>query len=87
MADIAKVKAICGEGELPVLIKLIDAGQAASVQVHPDDEYAKAYENGENGKTEMWYILDAAKDARLVYGFHQDMNEETIKKAIQENAT
>ncbi len=81
----AHPKTICGEGELPVLIKLIDAGQAASVQVHPDDEYANAYENGENGKTEMWYILDAAKDARLVYGFHQDMDEETIKKAVDED--
>lgn len=78
-------KAICGEGELPVLIKLIDAGQAASVQVHPDDEYARIYENGENGKTEMWYILDAKKEARLVYGFHQDMDEETIKKAVKED--
>lgn len=76
-------KAICGEGELPVLIKLIDAGQSASVQVHPDDEYARKYENGKNGKTEMWYILDAAKDARLVYGFYQDMDEETIKNAVK----
>lgn len=78
-------RAICGEGELPVLIKLIDAGQAASVQVHPDDEYARIYENGETGKTEMWYILDAKKEARLVYGFHQDMDEETIKKAVKED--
>ncbi len=78
-------KAICGEGELPVLIKLIDAGQAASVQVHPDDEYARIYENGGNGKAEMWYVLDAKEDARLVYGFHQDMNEETIEKAIKED--
>ncbi|MBQ3035296.1 MAG: class I mannose-6-phosphate isomerase [Lachnospiraceae bacterium] len=78
-------RAICGEGELPVLIKLIDAGQAASVQVHPDDEYARIYENGENGKTEMWYILDAAKEARLVYGFQQRMDRETIKKAVNED--
>lgn len=78
-------KAICGEGELPVLIKLIDAGQAASVQVHPDDEYARMHENGENGKTEMWYILDAAKDARLVYGFQQHMDRETIRKAVNED--
>lgn len=78
-------KAICGEGELPVLIKLIDAGQPASVQVHPDDTYARIHENGENGKTEMWYILDAKKDARLVYGFHQDMDAEIIKKAVRED--
>lgn len=78
-------KATCGEGELPVLIKLIDAGQAASVQVHPDDEYARNNENGQNGKTEMWYVMDATEEARLVYGFHQDIDAETVKKAVKEN--
>ena len=46
----------------PVLIKLIDARQNLSVQVHPDDEYAEAHE-GQMGKTEMWYIVDAAPGA------------------------
>lgn len=78
-------RATCGESELPVLIKLIDAGQPASVQVHPNDEYARKYENGANGKTEMWYILDAKEDARLVYGFHQDMDAKSIKEAIKED--
>lgn len=78
-------KTTSGEGELPVLIKLIDAGQAASVQVHPDDEYARMHENGEKGKAEMWYVLDASKTAGLVYGFHQDMDKETIKKAVKEH--
>lgn len=78
-------RATCGESELPVLIKLIDAGQPASVQVHPNDEYARKYENGASGKTEMWYILDAEEDARLVYGFHQDMDAKSIKEAIKED--
>lgn len=56
-------------GELPVLIKFIDAKKDLSVQVHPDDEYARTHENGSRGKTEMWYVLDAAKDSSLVYGF------------------
>jgi len=40
-----------------------------SVQVHPDDAYAKQYENGQNGKTEMWYVLEAKTGASLIYGF------------------
>lgn len=70
------------KGELPVLIKLIDAKQNLSVQVHPDDEYAAAHENGSLGKTEMWYVLDAEKDARLVYGFYHDMDRETLQKSL-----
>lgn len=46
-------------GDLPVLIKLIDAAKDLSVQVHPDDAYAQQYEHEPNGKTEMWYILEA----------------------------
>lgn len=71
-----------GRGELPILVKLIDAGMDASVQVHPDDEYANIHESGSNGKAEMWYVLDAAKDSKLVYGFYQDMDRESIKDAI-----
>ena len=46
---------------IPVLIKFIDAAKDLSVQVHPSDEYAREYENGQNGKTEMWYVLEAKK--------------------------
>ena len=55
-------------GELPILIKLIDAKKDLSVQVHPSDAYAREHENGQLGKTEMWYVLDAKKDAKLIYG-------------------
>ncbi|MCD8083548.1 MAG: class I mannose-6-phosphate isomerase [Clostridiales bacterium] len=67
---------------LPILIKLIDAKKDLSVQVHPDDEYAREHENGSLGKTEMWYVLDATKDAKLIYGFYHDMEEETIRKSL-----
>lgn len=68
--------------ELPILIKFIDAKKDLSVQVHPDDAYAFAHENGSLGKSEMWYVLDAAKDAKLVYGFYHDMDKETVRKCI-----
>lgn len=71
-----------GEGELPILIKFIDAKKDLSVQVHPDDRYAYENENGQLGKTEMWYVLDAARNAKLVYGFHHDVNKEEIYKSI-----
>lgn len=71
-----------GLNELPILIKFIDAKKDLSVQVHPTDAYAKEYENGQLGKTEMWYVLDASKDAKLVYGFNHDTDEATIRKAI-----
>lgn len=69
--------------ELPILIKLIDAKRDLSVQVHPDDAYARAHENGSLGKSEMWYVLDAAKNARLVYGFKHDMDRETLRRSVQ----
>lgn len=72
------------QGELPILIKFIDAKRDLSVQVHPTDEYAKNHENGQHGKTEMWYVLDASSDAKLVYGFQQNTDEETVRKAIAE---
>ena len=54
--------------KFPLLIKILDASDNLSVQVHPEDDYAKVNENGELGKTECWYVLDAKEDAKLVYG-------------------
>lgn len=71
-----------GEAELPILIKFIDADKDLSVQVHPDDEYAREHEDGQRGKTEMWYVLDAAKDARLIYGLNRDMTVDGMRQAI-----
>lgn len=73
----------CREGELPVLIKLIDAKENLSVQVHPDDDYARKNEHGQLGKTEMWYVLDALENSWLVYGFCHDMEIETLKRSLK----
>ncbi len=70
----------------PLLIKLIDAKEDLSIQVHPDDEYAREHENGEYGKYEMWYVLEAEKDAQIVYGFSHDCTKEQIRQAV-ENGT
>ena len=68
----------------PVLIKLIDAYDNLSIQVHPDDEYARRVEN-EFGKTEMWYVLDATDGAELVYGFKEKISSDEFRKAIENN--
>lgn len=69
-------------GEFPLLIKFIDAKRDLSVQVHPDDAYAKTHENGQNGKSEMWYVLDAGKNSSLVYGLRHDCTEAQIRQFI-----
>ena len=71
------------KGELPILIKFIDAKRDLSVQVHPDDAYAFEKENGQKGKTELWYVLDASKDAQLIYGFTRDMNPDTLRRSLK----
>lgn len=70
--------------ELPILIKLIDAKENLSVQVHPNDEFAGKYENGSLGKTEMWYVLDAKPDSELIYGFNQDMIAERVREELSD---
>lgn len=67
----------------PLLIKLIDANQDLSVQVHPDDDYARMYENGARGKTELWYVLDAKKDATIYYGFLKDTGRNEVEAALE----
>lgn len=64
----------------PLLTKILDAQDKLSVQVHPDDAYAKAHE-GEYGKTECWYILDAEEDAEIIYGVNAQ-NQETLNNMI-----
>jgi len=70
------------DGKLPVLIKFIDAKKNLSVQVHPNDEYARVHEN-QNGKTEMWYVLDAEEGAALIYGFRHKVTPEILRNAIK----
>ena len=70
--------------DFPQLIKLIDAQSDLSVQVHPSDEYALANE-GQYGKTEMWYILDAEEGAGIYYGFQRDVTRAEMEEAIRTN--
>ena len=68
----------------PILIKLIDAKDNLSVQVHPDNEYALRVE-GEYGKTEMWYVVDCDPGASLLYGFTHEISKEEFRRRIEEN--
>ena len=68
----------------PILIKLIDARDDLSVQVHPNDEYALKVE-GEYGKTEMWYIVDCEEGAALYYGFKEEISKEEFREKIADN--
>ncbi len=68
----------------PVLIKLIDAKDNLSVQVHPSNEYALRVE-GEYGKTEMWYIVDCDEGAELLYGFKHEISKEEFAQRIADN--
>lgn len=70
--------------DLPILIKLIDAKDNLSVQVHPNNEYALKNEN-EPGKTEAWYVIDADEDAKIVYGFKDKLSKAEFKSSIESN--
>ena len=70
----------------PIMIKFIDAKQALSIQVHPDDEYARRHEH-QNGKTEMWYVIDADEGANLIYGFKHKVTEEILRNTRALNFT
>lgn len=72
------------DSECPILIKLIDAKDNLSVQVHPNDEYAQRVENSK-GKTEMWYIVDCEEGAALTYGFTKDITKEEFANHIKNN--
>lgn len=69
-------------GQFPLLAKIIDARQDLSIQVHPDDSYAKQHENGANGKSECWYIMDCKQPASLIVG-HQAKTKEELVQMIE----
>ena len=68
----------------PILIKFIDARKDLSLQVHPSDDYALKNE-GQYGKTEMWYIIDAKDNAFLYYGFNREISKEEFCERIENN--
>ena len=74
----------CGIKDIPILIKFIDAQKDLSIQVHPNDEYARRVEH-DNGKTEMWYIIKAQPGAFLYLGVKKDMTQEEFRRHIEDN--
>jgi len=75
----------CSNGsEFPILVKLIDAKQSLSIQVHPDDEYAKRVE-GQLGKNEMWYVVDAQPGAALIMGCNSSVSKEELHVRAENN--
>ena len=68
--------------EFPLLIKFIDAKQDLSIQVHPDDELAAKRHNGSKGKTEMWYVVAADKDAHLMSGLTQKITPDEYEQRV-----
>ncbi|MBQ8462710.1 MAG: class I mannose-6-phosphate isomerase [Prevotella sp.] len=79
-------RAVCEQyhGQLPLLVKFIDAQKDLSIQVHPNDAMAKR-EHGKMGKSEMWYILDAQPDSFLYAGFNKQITPEEYKAHIKNN--
>lgn len=67
--------------DFPILVKLIDAHDNLSIQVHPDDDYAEEVENS-SGKTEMWYVVDCDEGANLICGFSEELTVEQFRQAI-----
>ncbi len=84
MSDLVGDKVFSAFGsEFPLLIKFIDANEALSIQVHPDDQLAQK-RGGKYGKTEMWYILQADKDAQLINGFSANINQEEYLQHLKD---
>ena len=69
--------------KFPLLIKLLDANKPLSVQVHPEDDYARIHENGDLGKTEMWYILHAEPGAELIYGLRANVTPQIFREQLE----
>lgn len=72
--------------KFPLLVKLIDAADNLSVQVHPDDHYAAVHENGEYGKNEAWLILDAEPGSRLIAGVKKGVTREIFARAVADGS-
>lgn len=68
--------------QFPLLIKFLDASDRLSVQVHPDDDLAKTFDQSENGKTEAWVILDSAPGAKLYAGLKAGVTEADLRDAL-----
>lgn len=75
-------RAANGQSTFPLLVKLLDANDWLSVQVHPDDEAVRRLWPGEGGKTEAWFVLDAAPDSRIYAGLKPGVDEPQLRQAL-----
>lgn len=78
-----KVAKVYGDSTFPLLVKIIDAKQNLSVQVHPDDDYAAKRHNS-LGKTEMWYIIEAEPGAKIYAGLSQSISPDDYTRLVDE---
>jgi len=74
------------EQDTGILIKLIDASDILSVQVHPDDEFARRIENARNGKNEAWIILECDEDSFIIYGFCRAIQKEELRNRLNDGS-
>ncbi|MCX5770872.1 MAG: class I mannose-6-phosphate isomerase [Candidatus Hydrogenedentes bacterium] len=81
-AVLGQLPRLTAQGRFPLLLKLIDASEMLSVQVHPDDDCARRLGEPDSGKTEMWYVLHADKRAELICGLQPDVTPQTLRKAV-----
>ncbi|MGH9404152.1 MAG: type I phosphomannose isomerase catalytic subunit [Terriglobia bacterium] len=77
---------LCGDGatggRFPILSKFLFTSDWLSVQVHPDDDYARKHENGSRGKTEMWYIIQAEKNGEMMLGLNPGLDSVSLGAAM-----
>ena len=76
-------KTIVQGNRFPLLLKILDAREILSVQVHPDDDYARVHE-GSVGKTEVWYILKAQPGAKIIYGIRPEITQKDFMNALKQ---
>lgn len=74
-----KIGEVWFEADLPLLVKFVFTSERLSVQVHPDDAFARAHENS-RGKTEMWYVMRADPGARIAIGFRESISRERLRE-------
>jgi mannose-6-phosphate isomerase len=79
--------AVTGQDPIfPLLIKILDANEKLSVQVHPDDRYAQEHEGEPFGKAEAWLVLDADPEARLIHGVKRSLTRSDARRAIEDGS-
>ena len=74
-------------GKLRILVKLLDSAIRLPAQTHPDKPFSRKYFNSEYGKTESWIVLDTRENARIYFGFKEDVTEQEFLDAIEESKT